>query len=913
MASVSSLAFVSIASRHVGEGVESFAAFQHSKVLNRQRQVDERDRRVKHEHGTRVTVRDLFGNLPVRSKQFALQFSKAENVTRGIEVIKGCLVALALAWPTKIKVTVVEQHELARRKFYLGSVADPSKESCREQRKAASFQLDYLYSVLGHAGYVMPSEIGTWTTLSAKSGRTFVRAAVSTEPAPSKQCQFISIGIHPLDARNPASQTLYGDVNATFANSSFGSVTIDEPQRGFEYPNCKQKPARKMGGPKIRGPDRWPMFYIRIETQDSGISKSIVDSKEDDREASVFLEKTMQLLRSMMLEFLHRHDCSPKPLRDSPSKRKPGRLDDPRKGTPPTPLDVLKGLSHEVGRSWETSVEDGDVSGSNPSRDSASHHFAKAASHSSHGLIPFSLHSKMRSGRPRAGDRLYQGNEVIESAEVDLDHSSRSGPSGVGSKAQSYSTTEEPGGYDALESSRSALVDQDSGCTQEGEASTETQEQASSTPMTGKEQDGTLHWTDSTSGKKFRIDHRTGSLLPEQSALIGSTPVPSERPSSKQLRIPMTTKERLFQSVSGTGNDATAPRMWVSNLLKVHRGSTFQNRERSIPCSGAPAVQESVQSSMSQLSRMRINGEREGDVAAEVRLSKTALRNAEVLGQVDGKFILVVMKISPSTASCDLRTEELFDTLVLIDQHAADERYRVEKLFTELESNTRVTLAKPIHLTTTHQEAELFRRAQDGLHFWGLRFKIRPIQPKGAKHDLHPEMCSRTIAKEPSRGTPGLPHVPNCDEKLANRVVITALPAVIAERCRLEPKLLIDLVRSEVWSQSENRQAMDYGNNDQAGSHTHSWLRNIARCPRGIIEIVNSRACRSAIMFNDELTQSECGEVVQRLSRCAFPFQCAHGRPSMVILGRLEHDRDGVPCSPGPSRSFSQAFTEWKT
>lgn len=54
-------------------------------------------------------------------------------------------------------------------------------------------------------------------------------------------------------------------------------------------------------------------------------------------------------------------------------------------------------------------------------------------------------------------------------------------------------------------------------------------------------------------------------------------------------------------------------------------------------------------------------------------------------------------------------------------------------------------------------------------------------------------------------------------------------------------------------------------------------------------------------MFNDELSQSECGQLVQRLSRCAFPFQCAHGRPSMVPLvdlgsgaGRPWHDGQPV-------------------
>jgi DNA mismatch repair protein MLH3 len=40
-------------------------------------------------------------------------------------------------------------------------------------------------------------------------------------------------------------------------------------------------------------------------------------------------------------------------------------------------------------------------------------------------------------------------------------------------------------------------------------------------------------------------------------------------------------------------------------------------------------------------------------------------------------------------------------------------------------------------------------------------------------------------------------------------------------------------------------------------------------------------------MFNDPLTLDQCSDLVQRLAVCAFPFQCAHGRPSMVPLVHL--------------------------
>ena len=37
-------------------------------------------------------------------------------------------------------------------------------------------------------------------------------------------------------------------------------------------------------------------------------------------------------------------------------------------------------------------------------------------------------------------------------------------------------------------------------------------------------------------------------------------------------------------------------------------------------------------------------------------------------------------------------------------------------------------------------------------------------------------------------------------------------------------------------------------------------------------------------MFNDVLSTDECSTLIQRLAESVFPFQCAHGRPSMVPL-----------------------------
>ena len=35
-------------------------------------------------------------------------------------------------------------------------------------------------------------------------------------------------------------------------------------------------------------------------------------------------------------------------------------------------------------------------------------------------------------------------------------------------------------------------------------------------------------------------------------------------------------------------------------------------------------------------------------------------------------------------------------------------------------------------------------------------------------------------------------------------------------------------------------------------------------------------------MFNDMLSREDCEHLISDLAKCAFPFQCAHGRPSMI-------------------------------
>ncbi len=78
--------------------------------------------------------------------------------------------------------------------------------------------------------------------------------------------------------------------------------------------------------------------------------------------------------------------------------------------------------------------------------------------------------------------------------------------------------------------------------------------------------------------------------------------------------------------------------------------------------------------------------------------------------------------------------------------------------------------------------------------------------------------------------------------------------------------------------------------------------------PPAFLKILHSKACRSAIMFGDALAPDQRNALIgkfcffspfatagsltaecvpERLSKCRFPFNCAHGRPTMTPLLEL--------------------------
>lgn len=79
-------------------------------------------------------------------------------------------------------------------------------------------------------------------------------------------------------------------------------------------------------------------------------------------------------------------------------------------------------------------------------------------------------------------------------------------------------------------------------------------------------------------------------------------------------------------------------------------------------------------------------------------------------------------------------------------------------------------------------------------------------------------------------------------------------------------------------------------------------LHSSGTVPPRLKSVLASKACRSAIMFGDVLSVEQCGALVGRLATCKFPFQCAHGRPSVVPLAITRAGRRPLPPRPNLAR-----------
>jgi DNA mismatch repair protein MLH3 len=73
--------------------------------------------------------------------------------------------------------------------------------------------------------------------------------------------------------------------------------------------------------------------------------------------------------------------------------------------------------------------------------------------------------------------------------------------------------------------------------------------------------------------------------------------------------------------------------------------------------------------------------------------------------------------------------------------------------------------------------------------------------------------------------------------------------------------------------------------------------------PPGVLRVLRSKACRTAIMFGQRLSQQQGGQLLRQLSDTQLFWCCAHGRPTGVPLVDLQQ----VQASRAAARRRAQA------
>eukprot|EP01080_Neovahlkampfia_damariscottae_P009301 gene9301-1389_t len=211
------------------------------------------------------------------------------------------------------------------------------------------------------------------------------------------------------------------------------------------------------------------------------------------------------------------------------------------------------------------------------------------------------------------------------------------------------------------------------------------------------------------------------------------------------------------------------------------------------------------------------------EIQKEVSISKEMLKKMIVIDQIDKKFIIVMHN----------------DFLFIIDQHAAHERIRYEifqkdyldfKNFKAGEKTKEVKLQTPLKIMLSNHEFHLLMKFELKLRQWSWNFNY--------ENNTYQDMIER-----PMKST----------------VIIHLISSP-----KIEGILLTDKEFKSCLYEMEER--------------------GIQIIPNCIDEILKSKACRGAIMFGDILSKFECQQIISELSFCNFPFECAHGRPSILPL-----------------------------
>ncbi|KAL9612115.1 MAG: hypothetical protein Q9167_003267 [Letrouitia subvulpina] len=934
LSSLSALAILIITSHHQAYCSASTLVLHHSRPAARLVPAPAHHQLISCEHGTRATVQDLFGNLPVRVKQRSLEVSRRKVAEKQWEIVRKHVVGLLLAWNDHVSVTIRDTRSSTKL-----TIRGQGTSSCGKITPLAPAEclgIASATSLLSQSGYIEPSQSNKWVKTTARTQSVSIQGIMSLNPAPSKQVQFLSLGMRHLDQSSDGT-IFYDEINHLFSLSSFGDleeISDCDAVKGrkardkcYTQDNITDKQLKA----SRKGVDRWPMFVIRIDYR--GDAKPIYGVDRDVLERENTISRIIEVLRAMISSFLTENHFRPRSKR---SQRAQNAIVDASQASNPINL-----THHES----QNEIQSSDMSlGFSPEYASA-FQISDPASKPNSQLFGMTRNLSNGVKIPKLG--LDHCKAVVEESSSSWSRIKCRRSNSIGSglvckssfeqRKHTVASQQKAGISKKSNLKRSSSTSSSSPKNRNVATSAVTKEQfvrkaTHENPSREQDEDPVIQWTDPVIRDLLSINPRTGTVvnraLTKPTASLGFELKPLFYSYERNLqgKLPRCQSTRIAMP---------KPDSWVGEFLKNWENPVFQPSEQSIPQVSFDGPSLEIPQTFYGKGCKFMNTDIENAFTKSAssfsaKLSKHSLESARILAQVDRKFILALICRLPIDSKLDRSTCE-HQMLVLIDQHAADERIRIEFLLAELcnvpavSTNTKsfldqtpgievVVLSKPITFQIQFREIDLFKSHASYFARWGIIF------------DLSSALSKEHTVRE------------------SDIVTVKALPPTIAERCRSEPKVLIDMLRTEIWKRDEDGLSFRTNNArlptlEQSQPVTGSspptqrptdgdWVTNISTCPQGILDLLNSRACRSAIMFNDELSLEECKGLVNRLARCRFPFQCAHGRPTMVPLVAMgmADQKNGLPpmeglssfettaCRDRPDHrlSFIDAYKTWR-
>jgi DNA mismatch repair protein MLH3 len=893
LASLSAVSLLSITSHHHAHRSHNTITFHHAKAIERQLPALSQHE-IHSKHGTRVAVRNLFGNLPVRVKQRSRVLEHKPENDRLWESLRANMAGLLLSWAGTVSVKVRDSDN--RRTIFNFNTSDTRlmarKDSAGSQRPRSA-HLASMLNVLTQANYVSIDEWSSWVPASASTPAISIKGAISLDPAPSKNVQFISLGVRPLSAELEHNE-LYDHINRLFALSTFGMVEdnaerghLDKLRRQTDQPfkmdrsTNQQLKARK-------GVDRYPMFHLRIVLLE-GLGSAICRDQDILDETS--LQTILDVLGAMTTQWLSAHHFRPV----QPRRKRNLPTHPSTRSLHPSSIDPATTSSHNaqplqphmIATDPAPSVDEPVNSGTATKQGRRLSVEGSVAPPEKSKHRAFAEWTRIKSGKASFFD------DASDLAQFPLHgHPTRKPQKNDGMPHRASLHEKRPNSATVFELTplaRGALDPRTPQRLNDG---------LLAPAITDDDrEDSTILWTDPLTKKTHLLNARTGCVMPhtysrpaiEPSMLMSD---PSRTGSTKSL---LRLAPKTF---------ASEQTPWLDGLLKAWANPVFSASEKRIHqiSQEENTLDQSSHQKQHQCYLSNIEKAFHGSPhTGSNRLSRDGLSGAEVVAQVDKKFVLVRM----SSTLSEGRIQDMSNCmLTLIDQHAADERIQVEALFEELCTpivpNTyrsrlghcamvaSTLLDKPVQFVVSPQELTHFTTHAESFARWGILYDI-------------------LASVIPADGV-------EASAKDQRTLSVTSLPPSISERCKSDAGLLISLLRSAVWKYASGTCRVP--SVSFPSDKTPSWVQRLASCPEGLVDMINSRACRCAIMFNDELSFDQCKRLVTRLAACVFPFMCAHGRPSMVPLVNFGRLGDSQSLSKldrcGEKEGFVQAWKQWK-